>query len=1129
MTGLDPATRAQHAAADPGGSVWLSANAGSGKTKVLTDRVARLLLRGVSPERILCLTYTKAAASEMQNRLFKRLGGWAMLPEAALRQRLLELGLAETELSDRLVSRARTLFARAIETPGGLKIQTIHSFCSGLLRRFPMEADLPPQFKELDEPGTRALRQTVLAGLASGPDVTALEAMASVVAEANFDSFLSEMASHAEALRNPKAEAELFSEFGLSSDDTFNNLLAEVIQPGDDALLLRLAEALAVGSTTDMKHSLALRALLQAPRDPVFLVGLEKILLTGEKAKQGAFVAKIPGFPTKKTRENLGPLEAPLDALMRRVEAARPKRLALDLMARNKVLLSFARAYLDRLQTAKEAMGVLDFDDLILRTRDLLTDQGVAQWVLFRLDGGIDHILVDEAQDTSPAQWDVIRLLAQEFTAGQGAATDRNRTLFVVGDPKQSIYSFQGADPSGFDRMRVFFREALGQVQAPFAEHALLYSFRSSPGILGFVDQCFEATGHTGLGHRSDHRAFRETLPGRVDLWPVLPKPDQPEKPPWYDPVDLDNLNDHRLELARRVARSVQDMLATGTQLTTASGETRPVQPKDILILVQSRSPIFHEIIRSCKDLGVPVAGADRLQVGAELAVKDLVAVLSFLATPEDDLALASVLKSPLFGWSENRLYRLAQPREGQFLFAALRDAADQHPETVEVLQDLRDVSDFLRPHELLDRILTRHSGRAKLLARLGREAEDGIDALLGQALSYEAANVPSLTDFLSWFLSDDLTIKRQMDTQRDEVRVMTVHGSKGLEAPIVILPDCAKTSDRTYRNQLLALPPNPSSLRPSRSDAPPVCIKAIDEERIAAAEERMRLFYVAMTRAESWLILAAAGETGTGVDSWHSIASTAMDRFGNDSEELDCPTGTGQRLSFGPWPSAATAGRPEEPRDEQPLVLPFLTTPQPRPEPISPSQLDGAKAIAGAEDALERESAMDRGTKLHLLLEHLPNTDETQWKTRAETLLYPLVEDDAERDAMVDEAIAVLSAPDLRPLFEPTALAEVDVTASLPELGRTMIGTIDRLIVSPDEVIAVDFKSNAAVPARPEDTPVGILRQMGAYQVALESIYPDRKVGVAIIWTSTIERMDLPADLVRAALANATISVGGS
>jgi len=1122
------ATRAQHAASDPQSSVWLSANAGSGKTRVLTDRVARHLLRGVAPERILCLTYTKAAASEMQNRLFASLGRWSMLPKAELHAALTGLGVPTEALSPELLSRARTLFARAIETPGGLKIQTIHSFCSGLLRRFPMEAGLPPQFRELDEPATRELRRSVLIDMAGSSDAPLLEGMASVVAETDFDSLLSEATSHATALRDPDAEARLAEALGLRPGDTEQALVAQTILPGDSDLLLRLCPALEGGGKTDQKNAEKLRALLAGPQDVTFLAGLEGLFLTGASAAT-PFSAKIPGFPSKALRDALGTDEAPLNALMQRIEGAREGRLALALMARNQTMLGFLRAYLDRLARAKTARGVLDFDDLILQARALLSDPGVAQWVLFRLDGGIDHILVDEAQDTSPAQWDVISLLAQEFTAGEGAAADRERTIFVVGDPKQSIYSFQGADPRGFDKMRAYFAQALAQVNAPFGEHALSFSFRSSPGILAFVDRCFEVAGHSGLGQQSEHRAFRTEMPGRVDLWPALPKPDTPDKPPWYDPVDVQDVNDPKLELGRRVAQRVKAILDAGTRITNAKGEERPVRPADFLILVQSRSALFHEVIRTCKTLDIPIAGADRLEVGAELAVRDLMACLSFLATPEDDLALACVLKSPLFNWSEAQLYALAQPRGAAFLWQALRNAEEDHPETVRILRDLRDRADFLRPYELLERLLIRHGGRAKLLARLGHEVEDAIDALLAQAMAYERANVPSLTGFLSWFLSDDLSIKRQIDNNRDEVRVMTVHGAKGLEAPIVILPDCAKTTDRSHRNKLLALAGGETTLRPAQKVAPQAARLAAQAVRDAALEERMRLFYVAMTRAESWLMIAAAGETGTDLDSWHAIASAAMDRSGAQVAPLETPTGLGRRLSVRDWPAPGEVMPDGGDTREKPLILPALEAPDHALEPVAPSALGGAKVLASAAEGLDKDAAMARGTHIHLLLEHLAQAPPGEWPALATHLLQGFVPDRAERDALLAEAARVLQAPELAPLFAPDTLAEVSVTAPLPGLKRPMLGTIDRLVIEDDRVLAVDFKTNAEVPRTPAEVPEGLLRQMGAYRAALAQIYPAHRIDTAIVWTRTASLMALDAEAVDAALGNADVNGGGA
>ena len=406
--------------------------------------------------------------------------------------------------------------------------------------------------------------------------------------------------------------------------------------------------------------------------------------------------------------------------------------------------------------------------------------------MLYRLDGGIDHILVDEAQDTSPDQWDVVEKLAQEFTSGEGARSDVERTIFVVGDKKQSIYSFQGADPQAFDRMQQEFGRRLAESGSKLWDSTLEYSFRSSSAILSLVDILFENRAEAGFHKDSLHRAFKADLPGRVDLWPVVEKVEEDDDGDWTDPVDRPGARHHTVILAEKVAQSIKDMIDRGETIPE-DGETpgtfvrRKVQPGDFLILVQRRSDLFAEIIRACKALRLPIAGADRLKVGAELAVKDLAALLSFLATPEDSLSLATVLKSPLFGWTEQQLFDLAHRRQEQFLWAALRQRAEEFPETLDILNDLRGQIDFLRPYDLIERILTRHDGRRKLLGRLGAEAEDGINALLSQALAYERTDIPSLTGFLVWIQTDDLEIKRQMSGVGNMIRVMTVHGSKGL------------------------------------------------------------------------------------------------------------------------------------------------------------------------------------------------------------------------------------------------------------------------------------------------------------------------------------------------------------
>ncbi|WP_050527104.1 double-strand break repair helicase AddA [Pseudorhodobacter aquimaris] len=1108
------ASARQVQSADPQASTWLSANAGSGKTRVLTDRVARLLLSGVDPGRILCLTYTKAAASEMQNRLFARLGEWAMKEDSALRKALVDLGVDDVVDAARL-ARARQLFARAIETPGGLRIQTIHSFCASLLRRFPLEARVSPQFTEMDDRAAVLLRDEIIDELADNiaPDV--IRSLANAYTGEDFSALAAEVANRRNDFQGFLSDAECRALFEVPEEQTEASILADVFLGGEAEWLPEATAIIASGSANDVKAAAKLALLDLTKSDLRLLADLEGVLLTGAKTKT-PFAAKLGKFPTKATQAKLGPLLDRLEDLMRRVEAARGARIALAAARRTAILHRFASVFLPEYKARKEARGWLDFDDLITCAKALLTDPLVAQWVLFRLDGGIDHILVDEAQDTSPDQWRVIELLADEFTSGSGAR-DVSRTIFVVGDKKQSIYSFQGAEVEAFDQKRDLFKGKLNQVDTPLQELQLEHSFRSSNTVLRLVDLTFEAQHEKALGGEVKHIAFFPDMPGRVDLWPVIEKSSKPSPENWYDPVDLVTEEHHAAKLGQKVAETIRDTIAAGVQIPVDGGkETRPAHAGDFLILVRRRSDIFGEIIQACKAEGLPIAGADRLKLGAELAVRDLAALLAFLATPEDDLSLAACLRSPLFGWTEQQLYSLAQPRKG-YLWRALENDPN-HAETVSILRDLRDQADFMRPYDLIERMLTRHDGRRKLLARLGAEAEDGIDEFLSQALAYERNDVPSLTGFLGWLETDDVEVKRQMDSAGERIRVMTVHGAKGLEAPIVILPDTAQYRARE-RNELFVLPEGPA-WKTASGESPEAIEAARTAQKEQNAAESMRLLYVAMTRAQSWLIVAAAGDIGADKSDdeaetvvWYRLIQEAMVKAGAQPR-----VDGGLTLSDGVWPSNASHSARIEPESH---VLPnWVTTPataEKRPEQaLNPSKLGGAKALPGdftSDDG--NRASMDRGTRLHLLLEHLPNYPVTEWSGLATALL----PDAPDRDALLAEASTVIN---LHPaLFSADALAEAPLTATLQ--GKPLIGTIDRLLVSDTAVLAVDFKSNFLVPDTVAEVPDGLLRQMGAYHAALSQIYPDRVVEVALLWTRTAQLMTVDPETVRRALEGAS------
>ncbi len=1177
MTAVHEASLRQRAAADPRGSVWVMANAGSGKTRVLTERVARLLLAGCAPERILCLTYTRAAAAEMHNKLTALLGSWTMLPDDALAAALEAIGVEDRPDPARLAA-ARRLFARAIDTPGGLRIQTIHAFAAALLRRFPLEAGVAPDFAEIDDHARRLMLDDTLDALAAGPGAALVGALAAQSGSGDFGQLLREIADHRAGYATPLDRASAAARLGVDPAVTADALLAEVFRGGERAMI---DAVLAASPREDRDTRGALARLAEvgplAPPGLDDLARLETAVLSGADAKE-PFAAKVAArgrwaLPKPSVRDALGERLAGWDGFLRRVEAARPRRIGLLALERTLALHAFAGPFLAAYSARKQALNRLDFEDLILTAEALLTQPGVAEWVLFRLDGGIDHILVDEAQDTSPRQWQIVRRIAEEFGNGGRGTAGRPRTLFVVGDLKQSIYSFQGADPANFTRMAGLFEGRARAAGDPFLRAELLHSFRSAPAILRTVDHVFSRQDISrGLGGPPTHVAFHEDRPGRVDLWPALPAADRPEDPPWHDPAARTGGHDPDAELGRLVAAEVRRLCdpAAGETLplppATPGGPPgqRQIVPGDVLILVQRRSAVFPHVIRALKAEGVPVAGADVLKLGAELAVRDIAAVLAVVATPEDDLSLAAALRSPLFGWSEAELYRLAQPRpEGATLWQALRRAGPSP--ALDILADLRDRADFLRPFELIERLLIRHDGRRRLLARLGPEAEDGIDSLIAQALAYEGQGVPSLTGFLGYLETEEIEVKRQLSGARGMVRVMTVHGAKGLESPIVILPD-TRANRPNGRAQTIADSDGTRLWRGSSAEGRPERLAAlVAAEAERDADERMRLLYVAMTRAENWLIVAGAKNRAGGEDrnlrDWHAILTEAF--RGLPAETIDTPAGPGLRVRSGAdWPAGGQARGgtppggalptgPDAPPAGQPAAatgaaalpgwaLTPAPAPAPAPRPVAPAALGGDKVLpepeagadvaagAGAEagaDPAGGAAAMRRGRFLHRLLEQLPAAAPARRLALAEALLAgdPDPPPSDEAADVLGSVLRLLDDPAIAALLARPALAEVEIAAELPELGgRRILGAIDRLIVEPGRVLALDYKTNRRIPDAPEAVPEGLLRQMGAYAAALERVYPGRKVETAILWTAAARLMPLPAALVAAALARA-------
>lgn len=1149
----DDPTLAQRRAADPRASAWVSASAGSGKTKVLTDRVLALLLDGAAPERLLCITFTKAAASEMATRLNGILATWATDSDDKLESDL--AALTGRAPAPETTARARALFARVLDAPGGLKIQTIHAFCQALLARFPVEAGIPPHFEVMDERSAaetmREARDTVLARAGQNEDGLA-EAVAEVSAHVREDRFaellralsaergrLARMLRAHDGSMESVAEA-IYAALGARRDWTRQGLIADACaDDAFDALGLRLAGAalLAAKGKTDPKRGAVLADwLAAAPAERAARIDAYRaVFLT----KQGTVRETLA---TKAVLDAQPGLETVLTAEAERL-AALDQTLAAEKAARASVaLIAIARHMLAAYDRAKAGTARLDYDDLILRTRDLLrAEPGRSAWVLYKLDGGIDHVLVDEAQDTNPDQWDVIDALTAEFFAGEGRREAGARTVFAVGDVKQSIYSFQRADPAAFAAMRDKFAAASAAIGADWREVPLTVSFRSADAVLAAVDRTFART-PAGVGVAEPdrpvvHRAWRAEAAGRVELWP-LALPDAEDDPEAWEPaIDPKGGVAAGERLADGIARQVTAWIGR----EPLPDRDRAVRARDVMVLVRRRTGFVDLLVKALKARGVPVAGADRMILSDQIAVTDLIALAGALLLPQDDLTLATVLKTPFCGLDDDDLFALAHARaRGETLWRRL-NAHEREPRFGPVLAWLRDLRrrlDYLRPFELFSAVLDEpcpggaeapggpaRSGRQAMVARLGVEAEDPVEEFLSLALAFERLHPPSMQRFLHWFAAGQSEIKRDLEQlDRDEVRVMTVHGAKGLQAPIVILADTvAKPRGQgpgLYWLDGLAL------WRP-RADAEPAALTALREAAEEARErEYRRLLYVAMTRAEDRLIVCGhRGDRAPPPDCWYRLVEAGLE---DTAAEAPFPL-AGAGWEAGPMRILETAQRGEPGREEDEaevaaapagpapdwLFRPAPAEPSP-PRPLSPSRPALADPPARSPLAEDGAARFARGLLIHRLLQVLPDLAEPK---RAEAMARFLARpvhglDAPARADIAAEVSAVLADPRLAPLFAPGSLAEAPLAGAGPD-GRVIAGQVDRLAIGTETVWIVDYKTLRPAPEREADVPPAYLAQMAAYRGLLRAIHPDKAIRCSLVFTDGPRIVDLSSGLL--------------
>lgn len=1109
------ATAQQSAAADPCQSVWVEASAGTGKTKVLSDRVLRLLLEKVDPAKILCLTYTKAAAVEMNERIAKRLSSWAIESEDELKKELTSLLGPNYPYSDlqKTMNFARTLFAILLDTHGGMKIQTIHSFCQDILKRFPLEAGISPYFEVLDDRSAKEILQNIKLDLlkqkenSTDQDLTAaITHFTQIISEFSFPSIMNMITENRnkieELLKKHQYDISLIvqkleSTLGVTLHTTEDDVKKEALLAANIPEFGLTLDALAKGSKTDNKKAELLSFVFENDFAPFTYEKYRSVFLTQTGTIQ-------------KTLANKDALKVYPDILKfmsnqaENILITENKLAALNVFHSTISMLHIAKCIIGKYNSFKESYAALDYEDLIVITKNLLENSDVADWVLFKLDGGIEHILIDEAQDTSPNQWAIVRALTQEFFAGIGKHSDGlERTVFVVGDRKQSIYSFQGADPHEFDKMYHYFEKHAQN----FSKIHLDVSFRSTKAIMDCVNTLFEAEsakkGVVPYNEHINHRPFRLGEGGRVEILPLLhpDKEQQLENLNWHIPTIRIQQSSASNQLARLIAHNIKTMVESGELLAS---KNRPIRYGDFMFLVQRRNSFVEEFVRACKEIGVNVAGVDKLKLLEQIAVQDLISLGKFLLLPKDDLSLAEVLKSPIFMLDDDDLFTLCYKRSGS-LFERLL-SQKQYVPIAEKLKLLLNMSGFCRPFELFNYLLVKLDGRKNYISRMGNEVEDVLDEFLNLTISFEQKHTPSLEAFISWIEKDEVIIQKEMEQgDNDTVKIMTVHGSKGLQAPIVVLADTTRIKNQTQKSDFLWDADGNVYFPTSSSCYDDVCKKIKEQNQEADSDEYRRLLYVALTRAEDRLYIAGyTSQNDANPNSWYKLLeNNLVSNIKLEEKDKRIIYETLQENSFETCNTSI----------QQDVIIPdytaLLVPPQaesPLAKPYSPSKNMDDETEIVASPLEENGNFYKRGTVIHKLLQYISTVNITNRETAASLFLEKQLPEfsEKERQYIVKEVLNLCNT--YLDLFSTNSLPEVPIIGETD--GKIISAKVDRLVICKDKIMIVDYKTNRPAAKNVSEVPEIYLNQMAIYKKLLQKIYPDKIVETYLLWTNTCNMM---------------------
>ena len=1074
-------------ALDINSSVWVSASAGSGKTTVLVNRLLMLLLNDIDVSKILCITFTKTAAAEMKERIYKILSNWTFMTDEEIKSDIKnKLGIEKPDLKI-----ARTLFAKIIDNVDNLKILTIHSFCQQIIARFPIEAGVYPNFELIEEVKSRELIEEAFNVVIMDKNIE--EYFKTVILTENEDDFFTRISDIVNNRRylsdNINYDEKLKEIIGADDEIEYEDKVRNFFEDTNIDNILKLKEVVEKKGTENQAESYG-----KAITDFIAFNGIY-------------FEEYISLFLTKDKHSMKKPIKAiTSDDFFLKIyeeEAARCKLFLitienLEIYKFSKASLHIALAVLQKYKEIKVAKGFLDFDDLLTLTYKLLNNSEYSAWVNYKLDNGIEHLLLDEAQDTSTLQWKIIEKLTEDFFAGD-TKSEKNRTIFIVGDEKQSIFSFQGANPEMFEEEYINYYNLINSAKKTINNVKLDYSYRSLKEILTFVDTIFDGNEDkiSKLEKQIKHKNVRNG-DGFIELWPLVEyvEEDDEEKDLGQIVFDDDNKTKKQALLSKYIAQKIYNLVNSNRAIVAKDGNKRPIKYGDIMILSKNRNKILLSfLIAALNKMGIPNSGLDKIDLFDNIIIKDFIFLLTFIIFNDDDLSLANIIKSPIFNLKEKDLFNICdyKNKNNTSMYDALKIC---YPDSYDFLQDiLENTSKGI--YGIINYVSDRC--RQNFLSRFGNDFNLIMDKFYDFIIDFEKNNSTSLIDFVNFVNNNSNEIKKDIDINDDNcVKIMTAHASKGLQAPIVFLCEATMgTSGNRSKNLWYKDVPvyNKKSY---------ICDSIKSEINNNDFNEYCRLLYVAATRAENELYICGLVKKNSKDDNWYTMSKTALEKLKAEASVFDFDDKL-QKITYGKENFLDNVEKLENNNNINGNVIDLKIYQEDKTKIkkiIAPSQFYNHVDRDTAFEATDKNILM--GKAIHKLLEVLPNTKNKD--KVADLYLNNMFASLENKKFIKNKVFDVLNK--FNDFYGERSKAEVPIIGEVD--GNIVSGRIDRLIEYDDKIVVLDYKNTKKHYRTKDDLPQNYVEQLNLYRSLLEKIYGNKKIFCYILITSYGELVKL-------------------